>query len=71
MSAGNTLLRFALAVLFFGSLFSAAAQDTAFEPRGQQIPPPECMNLHFAWEGAVPGCGPFTHGRWLHDLEHW
>ncbi|HUY95329.1 MAG TPA: SUMF1/EgtB/PvdO family nonheme iron enzyme, partial [Terracidiphilus sp.] len=47
------------------------AQDTAFEPRGQQIPPPECMNLHFAWEGAVPGCGPFTHGRWLHDLEHW
>jgi len=66
------MLRIALpGALFCLLVLSASAQDTAFEPRGQQIPPPECMNLHFAWEGAVPGCGPFTHGRWLHDLEHW
>ncbi len=50
----------------------ACAQDTAFPPRDQQIPPPDCMNLHFAWENAQPtGCAPQTHQLWLADLEHW
>jgi len=63
----NTLLSF-----LFTSLFVAAsAQDTAFAPRGQQLPPPDCMNLHFAWEGAAPACPPLMHERWLRDLEHW
>lgn len=51
---------------------AACAQDTAFPPRDQQIPPPDCMNLHFAWENAqAPGCPPGTHQRWLADLDHW
>ncbi len=57
--------------LFATLLLSASAQDTAFAPRGQQIPAPACMELHFAWEGPAPECGPFIHERWLHDLEHW
>ena len=51
---------------------SAVAQDTQYPPRGQQIPAPECMNLHNAWETALPRvCTPFTHERWLKDLQHW
>ena len=49
----------------------ASAQDTLFAPRGQQIPPPECMNLHYAWEGTQPTCTPFTHSLWLRDIQHW
>jgi formylglycine-generating enzyme required for sulfatase activity len=30
------------------------------------------MNLHFAWENSSPsGCPPFTHERWLKDIQHW
>lgn len=54
-----------------GCALLAVAQDTAYEPRGQQIPPPTCMNLHNAWEGVQQGCPPFLHQRWLSDLEHW
>jgi formylglycine-generating enzyme required for sulfatase activity len=49
----------------------AAAQDTHYAPRGQQIPPPDCMNLHFAWEGPQVSCPPFAHEHWLEDLQHW
>jgi formylglycine-generating enzyme required for sulfatase activity len=66
------MLRSASIGLLFASLvLSAHAQDTSYPARGQQIPAPDCMNLHFAWEGAVPACGPLVHERWLHDLEHW
>ncbi len=51
---------------------SAAAQDTAYSPRSQQIPVPDCMNLHNAWEGVLTaGCPPRTHERWLADIAHW
>jgi formylglycine-generating enzyme required for sulfatase activity len=50
----------------------AAAQDTQYPARGQQIPPPDCMNLHYVWDNAqqVP-CTTFAHERWLRDLQHW
>ena len=51
---------------------TAAAQDTQYPARGQQIPPPECMNMHYAWENVQQTtCPPGTHERWLIDLEHW
>jgi formylglycine-generating enzyme required for sulfatase activity len=51
---------------------AAHAQDSAYSPRGQQIPVPDCMNLHNAWEGALAaGCSPATHDRWLADITHW
>jgi gamma-glutamyl hercynylcysteine S-oxide synthase len=56
-----------LAVIAVG----AAAQDTRYAPRGQQIPAPDCMNLHNAWEGPQATCPPFMHERWLEDLQHW
>ncbi len=58
--------------LMLGTLaVSTAAQDTLYQPRGQQIPPPACMNLHNAWEGPQATCPPFAHERWLADLKHW
>jgi gamma-glutamyl hercynylcysteine S-oxide synthase len=60
-----------LGTLSASLLCIASAQDTAFAPRGQQIPPPGCMNLRPAWEGAAPECGPFMHERWLQDIQHW
>lgn len=66
------MLRSVCLVLLAGVLAQAAgAQDTAFPARGQQIPPPDCMNLHHAWEGTQPACPPFMHERWLKDIEHW
>jgi iron(II)-dependent oxidoreductase len=50
---------------------AAAAQDTQYPARGQQIPAPDCMNLHYAWQVAQPGCPPYVHERWLADLDHW
>jgi len=68
-SAISTLIPGLLALSF---AVAAAAQDSAYSPRGQQIPPPDCMNLHNAWEGALTaGCAPGTHERWLQDISHW
>ena len=50
---------------------AAVAQDTQYAPRGQQIPVPECMNLHNAWESPQMMCPPFAHERWIKDLQHW
>ena len=47
------------------------AQDTLYGPREQQIPPPPCMNLQFAWQGPMLSCPPDIHERWLHDISHW
>src|SRR5579863_7119217 len=66
----STIQKLCLGLILSTSLL-AAAQDTLYAPRGQQIPAPECMNLHYAWEGPQPTCPPFTHERWLRDLEHW
>jgi gamma-glutamyl hercynylcysteine S-oxide synthase len=60
-----------LAILFAVSSLPLLAQDTSFGPRGQQIPAPECMNLHNAWEGPQTICPPFIHDRWLRDIQHW
>jgi formylglycine-generating enzyme required for sulfatase activity len=50
----------------------AVAQDTGYAPRNQQIPAPECMNLHFAWhDTAVSQCPPQIHELWLSDIRHW
>jgi len=64
---GKTCLRIMLGVMAMG----AAAQDTLYAPRGQQIPPPNCMNLQNVWEDPQTTCPPFAHERWLADLKHW
>jgi iron(II)-dependent oxidoreductase len=65
------IYNFCLGLLLSALALSAAAQDTQYPVRGQQIPAPECMNLHFAWEGPTQICPPFVHERWLRDLQHW
>jgi formylglycine-generating enzyme required for sulfatase activity len=60
------------AILSLAISAAASAQSTQYPAIDQQIPVPECMNLHFAWNGAViPPCTSSTHGRWLSDLQHW
>lgn len=50
----------------------ATSQDTQYPPHEEQIPAPQCMNLHNAWEGpqAAP-CPADIHERWLRDIRHW
>ena len=64
-------LRIPLGILLTLVVVAASGQDTRYAPRGQQIPAPDCMNLHFAWEGPQVTCPPFMHERWLDDLRHW
>lgn len=67
----HLMRRIFLTGILCGLLSAALAQDTSFAPHGQQIPPPDCLNLHHAWEGTQTSCPPFMHDRWLRDLEHW
>ncbi len=63
---------YCVGILAAALALGAAGQDTQYPPRGQQIPPPECMNLHNAWEYTLqPTCPPGAHERWLRDLQHW
>jgi gamma-glutamyl hercynylcysteine S-oxide synthase len=65
------LQKLCLGILICAGCSITAAQDTAYGPRGQQIPAPDCMNLRYAWEGPTTTCPPGAHERWLRDLEHW
>ena len=71
LARSPALIRISLCLFSATFALAACAQDTQFGPREQQFPPPECMNLHNAWEGPAPACPPFMHDRWLRDLQHW
>jgi formylglycine-generating enzyme required for sulfatase activity len=58
----------AVVVLF--SVFSSA-QDTHYAPKGQLIPPPDCLTLKGAWQGGYTPCTSDTHNAWLADITHW
>ena len=61
-----------LGILTASIALAAAAQDTQFAPVGQQIPSPNCNFLSRGFDSAFqPGCAPYAHERWLHDLDHW
>ena len=49
----------------------ALAQDSQYRPVNQQIPPPTCLSLKFAWEGPNTPCTDVTHQQWLTDVTHW
>ncbi|MGA2249800.1 formylglycine-generating enzyme family protein [Terracidiphilus sp.] len=56
----------------FGLLAAfSAAQDTAFAPRGQQIPPPTCLDTRDAWQGRFASCTQANYRDWLADITHW
>src|SRR5581483_7542306 len=57
--------------LVFTLGLGALAQDTHFAPKGQLIPPPECLTLKGAWEGGYTPCTAATHEAWLKDVRHW
>ena len=50
---------------------TALAQDTDFEPEGQQIPVPECLRAIAPWEAGSKLCTPEDHDAWLADVRHW
>ena len=57
--------------LCLGAALGAGAQDSHYQPRGQQIPSPSCLTLRGAWEGGYTPCTPLTHKDWLDDITHW
>ena len=60
-----------LAGMLLVSAISVRAQDTRFEPRGQQIPAPD---YHVAGIPVAPGLPPDPwriHEVWLADIQHW
>jgi len=70
--SAQMLHKVSLGILLTAFSLTAAAQDTQYGPRGQQIPAPDCLNLHYAWENVLTaGCLPFAHERWLRDIQHW
>ncbi|MGB6194201.1 MAG: formylglycine-generating enzyme family protein [Terracidiphilus sp.] len=54
-----------------GAALGAGAQDSHYQPKGQQIPSPSCLTLRGAWEGGYTPCTPLTHKDWLDDITHW
>src|ERR1035437_1854227 len=61
-----------LGVLAVAFALTAAAQDTQYQPKGVQIPTPDCSNMYNAWDIVHHGaCLPLTHEHWLKDLQHW
>jgi iron(II)-dependent oxidoreductase len=50
---------------------SGLTQDSQYKPTNQQIPPPSCLTLKFAWEGGYTPCTDVTHQQWLADVTHW
>jgi gamma-glutamyl hercynylcysteine S-oxide synthase len=60
-----------LAAAFSIALAVAGAQDTKYEPKGHQIPSPECLTMRAAWLGGYIPCGPDSHQEWLDDVTHW
>jgi formylglycine-generating enzyme required for sulfatase activity len=50
---------------------TSAAQDFRYMPHEQQIPPPPCLVMHFAWEGDTPPCTALTHEQWLKAITDW
>jgi formylglycine-generating enzyme required for sulfatase activity len=60
------------AVLTGSIALTAFAQDTQYPPKDEQLPPPDCLNLHVAWDGPLQTpCPAGTHENWLRDLQHW
>jgi formylglycine-generating enzyme required for sulfatase activity len=61
-----------LGILATALALAATAQDTHYPAKGEQIYAPDCMNLHFLWEGPQGApCSTNAHEFWLRDLEHW
>ena len=73
MKAMTQSIRRAADVVVMGAVLAASgyAQDTRYQPAGQQIPPPPCLTMRGAWEGGFAPCTPFSHQEWLNDITHW
>jgi formylglycine-generating enzyme required for sulfatase activity len=73
MKALARILRWTAGLSMFTAMSIAPihAQDTNYEPRDQQIPPPGCLTLRGAWEGGYTPCTSSSHREWLNDITHW
>jgi iron(II)-dependent oxidoreductase len=65
-----------LSVPFIGIVLIVAAvalsaQDSNYDPEGQQIPTPTCLVMKGAWEGGSKPCAQDEHDAWLADIRHW
>jgi formylglycine-generating enzyme required for sulfatase activity len=67
----RVIIRIIVLTTVSGLCLSSAGQDTLYAPRGQQIPPPQCITMRGAWEGGSTPCTTSTHLEWLTDITHW
>ena len=67
-SAANRMVPCSL--LFAAMTPALYAQDTRYEPEGQQIPPPSCLT-QTSWSGGYLHCSERAHEDWLKDITHW
>ena len=70
-TARAALSTLSLTLLVAAFAAPTSAQDTAYEPDGQQIPPPGCFTIREAWVGGATPCTPAIHQDWLNDITHW
>ncbi|MGC2164058.1 MAG: formylglycine-generating enzyme family protein [Silvibacterium sp.] len=69
--ANARLLVLFISVLATGMALPVVAQDWRYMPQEQQIPPPACLTLQFAWEGGYTPCTPQMYGDWLNAVTDW
>ena len=67
----RSMIRFAFVSLFLVVVSRLFAQDTAYAPKNQLIPAPECLGIRGAWQGGQASCAPNYHDLWLNDIRHW
>jgi iron(II)-dependent oxidoreductase len=62
---------FAFTAVLSALSVGAFAQDTNFEPDGQQIPAPNCSRPNDVWDASSQPCTREDHEAWLADVRHW
>jgi hypothetical protein len=60
-----------IAILGFVVATISSAQDSHFQPEGQQIPVPDCLTMKGLWEGGSKPYSQTEHESWLADIKHW
>jgi formylglycine-generating enzyme required for sulfatase activity len=67
----SLILRFGVVVIWGIASIPLFAQQTQYQPEGEQIPAPSCLTMKGAWEGGSRPCAPEDHDSWLADIRHW
>ena len=68
LSLSESIVTVFLVLLYCSSLFG---QDSSYPPKGQLIPPANCLMVVPADNGGFTACRSEEHEAWLTDVRHW